>query len=75
MLLQKKKVSDAIGFGVFATRTFDQGEPILPYKGDLITTRREYDSRVNIYRTVSKCGSYVFQFTNFKEKTHWFVNY
>lgn len=70
--LQKRKVNDKVGFGVFATREFKKGQPILPYCGKLIDSRGLYDTTVGIYKSL-KLGSYIFQFTNFRNKTHWFV--
>lgn len=67
-------VNGTVGDGVFATKPFAVGEPIVQYCGKLIDSQSTMNHLLDAYSSLL-AGNFVFTFKNFKNKTHWYACY
>ncbi|XP_071830278.1 uncharacterized protein [Apostichopus japonicus] len=59
--LEKKFISERIGYGVFATQSIENGEFLLQYKGERITTEEAEEREVDyINRQLRHCYQYFY---------------
>jgi hypothetical protein len=63
-----------MGYGVRATQSFSEGEPVLTYSGELIDSRCEMEVRKRRYADNGN-GNFLFGFPNFRNKWHWLVSH
>lgn len=67
-------MNEVVGFGVFAKKPFEVGEPVVQYCGELVESQTAMNALLSVYSKLPKCGNFVFTFKNSKGKMLWFVH-
>lgn len=67
-------MNGVVGFGVFAKKPFQVGEPVVQYCGELIESRAAMNALLSVYSKLPDSGNFIFTFKNSKGKMLWFVH-